>query len=71
MQGHGLRYFKLFNHQHGLTGTDIYAYKVDWTSKNITIVEDYLKKPAKEENAINISLIPNNITKATNAINSS
>ncbi len=41
MQGHGLRYFKLFNHQRGLTGTDIYTYKVDWEGKNMTIVDDY------------------------------
>ena len=52
MQGHGLRYFKLFNHQRGLTGTDIYVYKIDWEGKNITIVQDYvnfLKKPVTEE----------------------
>ena len=47
MQGHGLRYFKLFNHQRGLTGTDIYVYKIDWEGKNATIVENYLKKPAE------------------------
>lgn len=53
MQGHGLRYFKLFNHQRGLTGTDIYTYKVDWEGKNATVVEDYanmLKEPVKKEN---------------------
>lgn len=43
MQGHGLKYFKLFSHQRGLTGTDIYVYKVDWTGKNTTIVDDYVK----------------------------
>ena len=45
MQGHGLKYFKLFNHQRGLTGTDIYVYKVDWEGRNTTIVQDYVKKP--------------------------
>lgn len=49
MEGHGLRYFKLFNHQRGLTGTDIYTYKVDWEGKNTTIVEAFVKKPSKEE----------------------
>ena len=49
MQGHGLKYFKLFDHQRGLTGTDIYTYKIDWEGKNTTIVQDYLKKPTKEE----------------------
>ena len=41
MRGHGLKYFKLFNHQRGLTGTDIYVYKVDWEGGNSTIVEEY------------------------------
>lgn len=53
MQGHGLKYFKLFNHQRGLTGTDIYVYKVDWEGGNATIVEDYanfFRKPPKQEN---------------------
>ncbi|MBI3027789.1 hypothetical protein HYY70_06790 [Candidatus Woesearchaeota archaeon] len=52
MQGHGLRYFKLFDHQRGLTGTNIYTYKVDWEGKNVTIVDEYvknLKKIAGEE----------------------
>ena len=49
MQGHGLRYFKLFNHQRGLTGTDIYVYKVDWEGKNTTLVGDYLDILAKKE----------------------
>ncbi|MAG91148.1 hypothetical protein CMO83_00565 [Candidatus Woesearchaeota archaeon] len=51
-QGHGLRYFKLFNHQRGLTGTSIYTYKVDWDGKNTTIVEDYVKKPEQQEEKI-------------------
>ena len=42
MQGHGLRYFKLFDHQRGLTGTDIYVYKADWEGGNMTIVSEYL-----------------------------
>ncbi|MBI2653429.1 hypothetical protein HYX02_01320 [Candidatus Woesearchaeota archaeon] len=52
MEGHSLRYFKLFNHQRGLTGTDIFVYKVDWEGKDITINQnlvDYLKKPVKKE----------------------
>ena len=56
MQGHGLKYFKLLNHQRGLTGTNIYTYKIDWGGKNATIVQDYVnffKKPVKEENIIN------------------
>ncbi len=57
MQGHGLKYFKLFNHQHGLTGADIYDYKVDWEGKNTTIVPDYVNffkdpEPVKEEISI-------------------
>ncbi|MBI4452505.1 hypothetical protein HY637_03685 [Candidatus Woesearchaeota archaeon] len=51
MQGHGLRYFKLVNHQRGLTGTDIYTYKVDWEGKNTTIVTEYayiLKEPSEK-----------------------
>ena len=48
MEGGGLRYFKLFNHQRGLTGTNIYVYKVDFEGKNMT-VSDYFKKPAKKE----------------------
>ena len=42
MQGHGLKYFDLINHQRGLTGTDIFTYKVDWEGKNATIVKDYI-----------------------------
>ncbi len=55
MQGHGLKYFKLFNHQRGLTGTNIYTYMIDWEGKNATMVQDYVdffKKPAKDESAI-------------------
>lgn len=52
MQGHGLRYFKLFKHERGFTGTNIYTYKVDWEGKNTTIVKEYadvFKKPAAKE----------------------
>ena len=64
MQGHGLKYFKLFNHQSGLTGTDIYTYKIDWEGKNTTIVQDYLNylNPVKGEGKIedaNLTLNPN------------
>src|SRR3989338_87897 len=48
MQGHGLRYFKLFDHQRGLTGTDIYTYKIDWEGKNATISDDIIKNLEKE-----------------------
>ena len=58
MQGHGLKYFKLFNHQRGLTGTDIFVYKIDWEGENTTIVKEYadfLKKPAESEVKTTIS----------------
>ena len=48
MQGHGLKYFKLFNHQRGLTGTDIYTYKMDWEGNNATISEDIVRNLEKE-----------------------
>ncbi len=51
MQGHGLKYFDLINHQRGLTGTDIYTYKVDWEGRNATIVKEYadfFKEPIEE-----------------------
>ncbi len=52
MQGHGLKYFKLFNHpSRGLTGTDIYVYKVDWDGKNATIVEPYVDNLRKQTEA--------------------
>lgn len=51
MQGHGLRYFKLFNHQLIFPGsnieTNVYTYKMDWEGKNATIVQDYVNKPIK------------------------
>ena len=51
MKGHGLKYFKLVNHQRGLTGTNIFTYKLDWDGENSTIVQDYIDylKPLKEE----------------------
>ena len=53
MNGNGLRYFKLFDHQRGLTGTDIYTYKLDWQGENLTIVEEYTKpKPQANETEI-------------------
>ncbi len=58
MQGHGLKYFDLFNHQRGLTGTDIYTYKVDWTGKNVSMVQDYVdffKKPQQEKLVTNLT----------------
>ena len=51
MQGHGLKYFDLFNHQRGLTGTDIYVYKVDWEGNNATIVNEYADSLQKIKNA--------------------
>ena len=74
MQGHGFKYFKLFNHQRGLTGTDIYTYKVDWEGRNTTIVKEYadfFKKPVKEETIKNIELKSSNITNATSVITDS
>ena len=47
--GHGLKYFKLVDHQRGLTGTDIYTYKVDWEGKETTIVPDFAPKPKTED----------------------
>ena len=41
-----------------MTGTNIYVYKVDWKGKSAAIVEEYLKKPIKEESIIeNASLM--------------
>lgn len=53
MQGHGLKYFKLSNHQRGLTGTNIYSYKVDWEGEADNIVDDYVRylNPPIQENA--------------------
>ena len=51
MQGHGLKYFDLISHQRGLTGTDIYTYKVDWEGRNATMVREYadfFKEPIEE-----------------------
>lgn len=48
MQGHGLRYFKLFDHQRGLTGTDIYTYKIDWEGNNATISDGIVQNLEKE-----------------------
>ena len=47
--GHGLKYFKLIDHQHGLTGTDIYTYKVDWEGKETTIVSDFAPQPKTDD----------------------
>ena len=70
MQGHGLKHFKLLDHQRGLTGTDIYVYKVDWEGKNTTIVNEYadtLKKIKEEkgemQNGINTTNSPINDNK--------
>ncbi|MBI4143480.1 hypothetical protein HY487_01195 [Candidatus Woesearchaeota archaeon] len=52
MQGHGLRYFKLFDHQKGLTGTDIYTYKIDWEGKNAAIVEAYARKQEEKSHEL-------------------
>jgi len=50
--GHGLKYFKLFDHQQGLTGTNIYTYKVDWEGTNTTIVQEYVDFYRKPEMAV-------------------
>ncbi len=71
MQGHGLKYFKLFNHQRIFPGssieTNIYTYKIDWEGKNATIVDDYVKKTINAEkleqtsNEITANLMPDNM----------
>jgi len=69
MQGHGLSYFKLFSHQKGLTGADIYVYKVDWSGKDAAIVKDYadfFKNPIKEENTKIIASPETNVTAGMN-----
>lgn len=48
MQGHGLKYFDLLTQQKGLTGTNIYVYKVDWEGKNSTIVETFVNNLVKQ-----------------------
>jgi len=62
MQGHGLSYFKLFDHQKGLTGTDIYVYKIDWQGANTTITQGYVDtlKKIKEEGTARTALMQNN-----------
>ena len=62
-KGHGLRYFKLFDEQHGLTGTNIYTYKADWEGKNVTIIDAFVKKPKANESV--------NLANSTNNTNSS
>ncbi|MBI1935330.1 hypothetical protein HYS31_02715 [Candidatus Woesearchaeota archaeon] len=68
MNGHGLRFFKPFNHQRGLTGTDIYTYKVDWDGRNTTIVDEYagffVKSEEKMESANIASSEPANLPEA-------
>ncbi len=74
MQGHGLKYFDLINHQRGLTGTDIYTYKVDWEGKNATIVKDYvdfLKEPAEEVEDMTLTVQSNLTEENVSALNSS
>ena len=58
MKGHGLKYFKVIDHQLVFPGsqleTNIYVYKVDWEGGNATIVQDYadiLEKISKEESS--------------------
>jgi dolichyl-diphosphooligosaccharide--protein glycosyltransferase len=63
MQGHGLKYFKLFRHEKGLTGTDIYTYKIDWSGKDAAVNDDYvkyLKAPAIQKNDSGIDSSKNN-----------
>ena len=56
MQGHGLKYFDLLTRQRGLTGTDIYVYKVDWEGKNQTFVESYVSNLENQTKGIEIAL---------------
>ena len=60
MQGHGLRYFKLLSHQKGLTGTDVYVYKVDWEGKNTTIVDTYVGNLRNQTEAVEIKQVAEN-----------
>ncbi len=66
MQGHGLRYFKPFSHQTGLTGANIYTYKVDWEGREQYTVPEFVKKKtaseAPEEQALSAADEPANLT---------
>ncbi|MBI2651715.1 hypothetical protein HYX01_04545 [Candidatus Woesearchaeota archaeon] len=65
MQGHGLRYFKLLTREKGLTGTDIYVYKVDWEGREKTIA-DSIKEAIEKEKLISLPKL--NITTTSNEI---
>ncbi|HLC61076.1 MAG TPA: hypothetical protein VJJ52_06635, partial [Candidatus Nanoarchaeia archaeon] len=68
MQGHGLRYFKLFDHQRGLTGTDIYTYKIDWEGNNATI-SDGIVNILEKETAIAPTAAQDNVIITTGTTN--
>jgi len=40
-RGHGLKYFKLFDYQRSIFGTDIYVWKIDWEGKEKNIIEEF------------------------------
>jgi hypothetical protein len=71
--GHGFKHFKLFKHVTGLTGTDIYTYKIDWEGKNQTIVEGYVNfldsLNKKEEEAKEIKEIETEINDSKQIVN--
>ncbi|MBI2658048.1 hypothetical protein HYX08_05135 [Candidatus Woesearchaeota archaeon] len=73
MQGHGLRYFKLADHQLILQGssleTNVYVYKIDWGGKNEAVVQDYVdyfRKPAMAGALENIALENTTIEPSSN-----
>jgi len=47
LQGQGLKNFKLFDHQSGLTGTNIYVWKIDWNGTTPNVVPGLVIETAK------------------------
>ncbi len=44
-KGHGSKYFKLFKYDQGITGVDIYVWKVDWDEGDPIIMDELLGEP--------------------------
>ena len=45
LEGHGLKYFRPFTHKTSITGTDVFVYKVDWSSNlSSNIVSEFMPK---------------------------
>lgn len=40
LKGHGLRHFRLFSYKQGVTGEDIYVYKVEWEPQQPSIMPE-------------------------------